>query len=63
MSSTRTTVRTYTQRLTTRRAVALLAALSVTALAGCGSSSDPSTVAAPPSSTTTIHPIPPAAQP
>jgi hypothetical protein len=50
MFSTRTTVHTRTQHLTTRPAVALLAALSLTALAGCGSS-DPSTVAAPPSST------------
>ncbi|GAC1611206.1 MAG: hypothetical protein NVS3B26_22570 [Mycobacteriales bacterium] len=60
MSRTRTraTVRTLTHHLATRPAFALLAALSVTALAGCGSSSDPSTVAAPPSSATTINSVP-----
>ena len=55
MSSTRTTH--LTRHVTARPAVAVLAALSLTALAGCGSSSGSSTVAAPHSSTAT-HAMP-----
>ena len=56
MSSTRTTTHRLTHLATTRPAVALWAALGLTALAGCGSSSDPSAVSA--AGGATIAPLP-----
>lgn len=56
MSSTFTTRDRLTRLATTRPAVALVSTLGLLTLAGCGGSSDPSTVTAAPGASSTGHP-------